>query len=68
MIRCWIWIAFALISLDAVSAQQNSKTQLTVQVTDVSGASVPKALIEVGAAPAGAPLAIEADRFGKRRI
>jgi len=34
-------------------------------VTDVSGASVPKALIEVGAAPAGAPLAIEADRFGK---
>ena len=31
----------------------------------MSGASVPKALIEVGAAPAGAPLAIEADRFGK---
>ena len=68
MIRCWIWIAFALISLDAAFAQQNPKTQLTIQVTDVTGAFVPKALIEVGAVPNSAPLATEADRFGKGKF
>jgi hypothetical protein len=65
MVRRWIWISFALISLDAVHAQQDTKTQLTIQVTDVTGAFVPKALIEIGAESNGAKLAAEADGVGK---
>jgi hypothetical protein len=66
MIRRWIWIAFALIPLDAALAQQSPKTKLTIQVTDVTGASVPKAMIEVGGPTShDATLAAEADGVGK---
>jgi len=68
MVHRWIWIAFALISLDAIAGQQNPNAQITVQVTDVTGAFVPKALIEVSATQSGPPMTREADESGKGKF
>jgi hypothetical protein len=68
MIRRKIWIAFALVSLNAVFAQQNPKTYVTVQVTDVTGAGVPRATVEVAPSPTAQVLTFEADRNGKAQF
>ena len=65
MTRRWNWVALALISLDAVHAQQNPKAQLTVQVRDVSGANVPNALIEVSSSQNTQTQVSNADGHGK---
>ncbi len=63
-----IWLAFALVSFNAVFAQQNPKTQLTVQVTDVTGAPVPRASIEITPSSNRQGLTLEADGNGNAEV
>lgn len=60
-----IWIAFSLVSLHAVFAQQNPTIHVTVQVTDVTGAGVPRAAIEMAPSPKSQILTFETDGSGK---
>ena len=59
------WIAVAFVSLNAVFAQQTPKTHVTVQVTDVSGARVPRATVEVTPSAIAQTLRFEADWKGE---
>lgn len=65
MIRSKIWIAIALVSFTVGNAQQAAKTRLTVQVTDVAGAAVRGARVEVGLEPDAPSWVMEADWNGK---
>jgi hypothetical protein len=65
MIRRRIWIAFSLVSLTTVFAQPYTNTRVTVQITDVTGAGVPRAIVEVIPSPNAQTLTYEADGNGK---
>ena len=65
MIRRRIWIAFSLLSLTTVFAQTYPNTRVTVQITDVTGAGVPRAIVEVIPSPNAQTLTFEADGNGK---
>jgi hypothetical protein len=58
-------IVFAFVLIDAAFAQQVSRSHVTVHVTDVTGANVPKALIEVASSHNTQKLALNADGNGK---
>ena len=65
MIHRRIWIAFSLVSLTTVFAQTYPNTRVTVQITDVTGAGVPRAIVEVIPSPNAETLTFEADGNGE---
>jgi hypothetical protein len=65
MIRRRIWIAFSLVSLATVFAQSYPNTRVTVQITDVTGAAVPRAAVEVIPSHSAQTQKFQADGNGK---
>ena len=65
MIRRRIWITFSLVSLATVFAQSYPNTRVTVQITDVTGAAVPRAAVEVIPSHSAQTQTFQADGNGK---